>query len=381
MTIEWKPLAARLSGQLRALGSIQTEEWAGAFASVPRHLFVPRYWALNEFNAPSALIDGANPDQATTWLEAVYSNQFLLTQWAYEGDIRTATSSASLPSLVAGMLEHCEIKPNDRVLEIGTGSGYNTALLCAVVSGENVTTVDVDGLLVAEAESRLAQLGYFPNCMTGDGAGGVASHAPYDVILSTCAAARIPEAWIDQVKPGGRIVSPFTYSGVLVKAVKDQDGMVSGQFCPEPMYFMPMRPSVQDRTTATVPMPNHLDAPVTGSMPTQIPIEAWDDINWRLWLSLFLPDSQVAMSLTEDADPRPTGVIVYTDADRADCDADTGIASYGRDRLWHTVEAAWSLWQSYDQPDRTRLGITAIPGERQWVWLDQPDSALNWDIH
>ncbi len=142
--IEWEPRAAHLADALADAGAIPDAGWWAAFAETPRHLFVPRFWALDDYNAPSHVVDGDNPAHRDEWLDAVYADQFLATQVTPEGDRKMITSSASLPSLVAAMLHLTDIHDDHRILEIGTGTGYNTALLCHRIGAERVVTVDID---------------------------------------------------------------------------------------------------------------------------------------------------------------------------------------------------------------------------------------------
>jgi SAM-dependent methyltransferase len=91
-----------------------------------------------------------------------------------------STSSSTMPSLMARMLEALDVRDGHRVLEIGTGTGYNAALLCHRLGPRNVVSIDIDPTLVAAARSRLADLGYHPTLVAGDGTTGAVQHGPYD---------------------------------------------------------------------------------------------------------------------------------------------------------------------------------------------------------
>jgi len=113
----------------------------------------------------------------------------------------------SQPYIVALMSELLELKGGERVLEIGTGSGYQTAVLAEL--GAEVYTVEFFRELGAQAAAKLAKLGCKKiNFRTGDGAQGWAENAPYDAIIVTCAAQAVPAALTDQLKEGGRLVVP-----------------------------------------------------------------------------------------------------------------------------------------------------------------------------
>jgi protein-L-isoaspartate(D-aspartate) O-methyltransferase len=113
----------------------------------------------------------------------------------------------SQPYIVALMSDLMDIRPGDRVLEIGTGSGYQAAILAELAG--SVYSVEIVEPLGREAEARLERLGY-RNVMTriGDGFRGWAEQAPFDSIMVTAAPREVPQPLIDQLKPGGRLVVP-----------------------------------------------------------------------------------------------------------------------------------------------------------------------------
>ena len=113
----------------------------------------------------------------------------------------------SQPFIVALMTDLMEVKPGDRVLEIGTGSGYQAALLAELAG--TVYTIEIVEPLAREAAERLNRLGY-RNVVTrtGDGYQGWREHAPFDAIMVTAAPREVPQPLIDQLKPGGRLVVP-----------------------------------------------------------------------------------------------------------------------------------------------------------------------------
>jgi len=146
-----------------------------AIASVPRHEFVP---------APLR--------------ERAYENRPLPI-----GHSQTI----SQPYIVAIMTELLELDPQDRVLEIGTGSGYQAAILATLI--DQVYSIEIIEPLGEEARQRLARLGYDKvQVRIGDGYYGWEEHAPFDAIVVTAAASHVPPPLISQLKPGGRMVIP-----------------------------------------------------------------------------------------------------------------------------------------------------------------------------
>lgn len=112
----------------------------------------------------------------------------------------------SQPSTVAFQSQLLGASPRMKVLEVGTGSGYQTAVLCAM--GLTVYTVERQKELYDETIKRLSELGYKAKCFLGDGYAGLPEFAPFDRVLVTCGAPQIPEALLRQLKPGGVMVIP-----------------------------------------------------------------------------------------------------------------------------------------------------------------------------
>jgi protein-L-isoaspartate(D-aspartate) O-methyltransferase len=152
----------------------------------------------------------------------------------------------SQPYIVAFMTEALKLTRNSKVLEIGTGSGYQAAV-CAEIAQE-VYSIEIVEELAKIAKDRLKELGY-RNVFTkyGDGFFGWPEHAPFDAIIGTAAAGRIPEPLIEQLKPGGRMILPYgTPRGFqyLVLVTKDKDGNISRKNV-MPVRFVPMTGEVQ----------------------------------------------------------------------------------------------------------------------------------------
>lgn len=116
--------------------------------------------------------------------------------------------TTSQPYMIAAMIQAAEIKPEDRVLEIGAGSGYQTALLAELAS--QVFAVERYASLAEEAQKTLERLGYRnAKIVTGDGSLGLKESAPFDAIIVSAAAPRVPQALLDQLAVGGRLLIPI----------------------------------------------------------------------------------------------------------------------------------------------------------------------------
>lgn len=142
-----------------------------------------------------------------------------------------AEQTISQPFIVALMLEAAEIEPENRLLEIGAGSGYAAALLGHMA--EEVHTVERHESLAAKAATRLAALGLtHVHVHSGDGTQGWPDAAPYDAILVAAAAPSVPQPLIDQLAPGGRLIIPIgprEGGQVLMKYVRLPDGTVTAR--------------------------------------------------------------------------------------------------------------------------------------------------------
>ena len=184
-----------------------------AMATVPRHLFVPES-SLTEAYADKALPIGHG-------------------------------QTISQPYVVALMTELLDLGPDDRVLEIGTGSGYHTAVLSRV-AGEVYSIEIIEGMS-KEAAARLARLGYDNvHLRAGDGYLGWPEQAPFDAIILTAAPPRIPQPLIDQLKVGGRMVAPVGggYIQDLQVITKTADGIEKRPVIP--VVLVPMTGQVRE---------------------------------------------------------------------------------------------------------------------------------------
>jgi protein-L-isoaspartate(D-aspartate) O-methyltransferase len=147
--------------------------------------------------------------------------------------------TVSQPYIVALMTHLLEVKPGDRILEIGTGSGYQAAVL-ARLAGE-VYSVEIVEELARRAAQTLERLGYTNiTARIGDGYQGWAEHAPYDGIVVTAAPDHVPPALVAQLKPGGRLVIPVggLFQDLMVIA-KAADGTTTSTTI-VPVRFVPL---------------------------------------------------------------------------------------------------------------------------------------------
>lgn len=179
---------------LKEKGELTDSRMEAAFLSVPRHEFLP--------DMP---------------LDKVYVDEALPVKRDTDGSV---ISSSSQPLMMAMMLRQLELQPGHNVLEIGTGTGYNAAIIQHMVGDEgNVTTLELDLDLVQQAQDTLQRLSLGRiRVVHADAAGGYAPRAAYDRIIATAGVWDIPKAWVQQLKPQGIIVAPIWLDAMQVSA-------------------------------------------------------------------------------------------------------------------------------------------------------------------
>ena len=186
-----KGMRKKLVESLRGKG-IHDEKVLEAIESVPRHFFLDRAF----------------------------------TEQAYE-DIAFrigAGQTISQPYTVAFQTQELKVKKGDKILEIGTGSGYQASILCAM--GAKLVSIERQKELYLNAKVILQELGFNPKLIYGDGFKGNETYAPYDKIIVTCGAPYIPDDLLKQLKPGGRVIIPVGEGEVqkMILILKDKDG-------------------------------------------------------------------------------------------------------------------------------------------------------------
>ncbi len=139
----------------------------------------------------------------------------------------------SQPFTVAMMTQLLELQPLDRVLEIGTGSGYQAAILSEIVKEGQVFTIERFENLAEKARKALKELNYLNvKVIVGDGTKGLSDEAPFDAIIVTAAASKVPQPLIDQLKVGGRLVMPVggEWHQEMVRLTKTEEGALRENF-------------------------------------------------------------------------------------------------------------------------------------------------------
>lgn len=283
------------------------------------------------------------------------------------------SSSSTLPSLVLRMWQRLDVQPGQRVLEIGTGTGYSTALGAHCLGDDSLTSVEYDPVVGAAAASAIKAAGYAPRLITGDGLRGDPGGGAYDRLIATCSVRYIPVPWLHQVKPGGKLLvtlSGWSYASGLALLTVTGPGAAAGRFLPGYTSFMPARPHDRPPRPTLVLLPGE-ERP-TGMDPAII--GTWTG-SWVAQLAAPSAERMGAGSEQILWDVLSTGSQSRT-ASRAD--GGWTVVQRGPVRLWDQVETAVQTWQGLGAPHQEDFGIT-VSAARQRVWIGAEDGP-GWDL-
>ncbi len=209
-------LRRRMVDRLLERGVIQSNSVAGAFSRVPRHVF----------------LEGVIPARQAYFDQAVM--------------LKFPGSSVSQPQVIATMLEILQLEPGMKILEIGTASGYNAALLADIAGDDSlVFSIEREAGLISRARDNLSRGGYpGVNIRPGDGTLGwpEKEKASFDRIIITAQTEIIPPKLIEQLKVGGRLVTPLVLSDGAILLVRLEKGeRILGRAFPFPVTFVPLK--------------------------------------------------------------------------------------------------------------------------------------------
>ncbi|WP_439681032.1 methyltransferase domain-containing protein [Embleya sp. MST-111070] len=209
---------------------------------LPRHAFAPdRLWDWDG-HAYLPVDRAADPDR---WARLVYAGP-------YDAAITEVTdgrptSSLSCSWVVADMIDFLDLEPGHHVLELGTGTGWNAALIAHHVGPTGkVTSVELAPALAARARTTLTRAGVDIDTRVGEGAKGCPDNAPYQRIIATYAVDRVPDAWIEHLEPGGDLVFPWGRLGHFAVTL-DAGGATATGRCQGLAQFMSVRDTTPSR--------------------------------------------------------------------------------------------------------------------------------------
>ncbi|MFJ3214631.1 rRNA adenine N-6-methyltransferase family protein [Kitasatospora sp. NPDC086801] len=378
---------AAVRGLLRAitkyLGHDVAPEWESALYAVPRHRFLPDLiWSADD------LTPCRRTDDPAGWWAAAYAENPVVTQ-VNDGqetdDDPVPTSSLSDPSIVLRMLEMLELRPGMKVLEIGTGPGWNCGLLSHRLGSDLVTSIEVDPAVTARARATLHELGLSPVVVCGDGNRGWPSGARYARVIGTCAFRSVPPDLIAQTEPGGLILlpwdSPWLGWGLLLLTVAE-DGSAEGRFHPHSAFMLNRRQRSGVRLYRDVVRDEH----VPQESCTELPAHDIAEDRWDLAFTLGVQLGNVWKAW--DDDPNVDGVarrlwLATTDT-RSWAAVDWAgegsngfsVWQHGERRLWDEVAKAHAWWLDSKEPGPDRFGLTVSTTGDHRYWLDNPENVV-----
>lgn len=369
--------------ELRSAGDLPAERLS-MLNAVPREWFIPsRMWVQEIEDGPYEPVDRATePDR---WLRAVYSNRVIVTQFddgtAIWPDVGyRPTCSASMPSAVLGMLDELDAQQGHSVLEIGTGTGWNAALLANIVGAQGkVDTVEIDTVMAADARKRLDDAGFGNvHAFVADGASEPSGE--FDRVIATTGVhiGQLPYSWVAHTRPGGVILAPMRAdlaSGPLVRFTVNEDGTATGRAADMQVGFMEMR----SHRVASSPVGDQRwddpDADVsTSDLAPWKPLLATDH---RWPIAVAVPSCRY--DVWERTDDLPHGVAWLRDplteswsSVVPDGNKRYTVRQYGPRRLWDEAETAYRWWQQRGEPPLSAWRWTITP-DRQSIMLDSGD--------
>ena len=213
---------------LRQKGYLHRDDVAKAFLDIKREDFIWSIWERAKAGWKSYPVNRHNVSEELARL--IYKDESIPIL-VEDGNI---ISSSSQPAVMSIMIEEADIRRGDRVLEIGTGSGYNAAVLSKVVGKEGkVVTLEINETVynLAKAAFKNAGLSEDIVLLKRNAVKGVPEYAPFDVILVTSSAPEIPHVWFEELKTGGKVIMPYVIRGseILIKLTKLNDELLYGE--------------------------------------------------------------------------------------------------------------------------------------------------------
>jgi protein-L-isoaspartate(D-aspartate) O-methyltransferase len=348
-----RPYTDALVAALKSEGKLSSPLVESAFKHVPRHPFIDQFFLLetNDRRIQWRHVQPSSVQNTDAWLRAVYTNRPVVT--AYD-EYNAPTSSSSSPDAMALMLEASQLRPGLRVLEIGTGTGYNAALLAHIVGDPHkIFTVEIDAALARRAQQRLNQVaGEGITVYVGDGLRGYAPGAPYERMIATGSYHKVPLDWLDQLQPGGILLMNLRgHLGAcaFLKIVKVGPQRVAHGTFLAGSDFMELRDAQAPSHRVTDLVARYLGRPAVAQKPFTCaefdPSVLWDHrLEFLLQLSfpeMYFTSVQVDPMCPCLIDTASDTMLVFRPTDRQ---GEWFVEIKGQEHLWKRVVQAYRWW-------------------------------------
>lgn len=289
------------------------------------------------------------------------------------------TSMSSTVGVTADRLQELDLRPGQRVLDIGTGSGFTAAVACFICGDAGVVTLDRDPHLTEAAQAHLADHGYRPAAVTGDGEHGWPTLALYDRIFVSYTVPYVPQAWVDQLASGGKLLVNVTglspsWPG-LALITRTPDGHIEAELRPVDTTHLPghgveqrrFTPQFRDQVLAAK------DGRTFRTRQAPPPDEARD-----MWLALdHLRPGLVRLTSAEHLTIGAPACGSWLTARADETDDSWLVTTFGPRDIWDEVQKVAALWRAAGEPATYRLHLDDT-GE-QWVNAGRDDK-LAWPL-
>lgn len=383
---------AAMVARLHDAGHLSPGPVSEALLALPRQALMPQAYvrrsAPDETPPRWDLLDWSVPEDRDELLRVLYSGDSVAVQ--HDGEpllgrargTRTGgamTSMSSVMGMTAGLLQELDLEPGQRVLDVGTGTALTAAVACFVSGDARVVTIDRDHHVTSAAAAHLADLGYRPTVVTGDGEAGWPDRAPYDRVFVSFAVPRVPPALVEQLAPQGRLLATVGTSspswpglGVITKTAR---GRIGGEL--RAVEFGHRAGWGWDRlflsASFRAQMATAEGVTVRGNrLPP--PREARG-----FWLALDhlrpgLVRNFGAEHLQIGAPECGSWVRVSPDGDGT-----CSVTEFGPRAIWHEIEQIAARWRAAGEPDAYRIEFYA--DGKQWVVAGSGRNKLCWTLH
>ncbi|GAA2535919.1 MULTISPECIES: protein-L-isoaspartate O-methyltransferase family protein [Pseudonocardia] len=395
---EWRRYAERLVDGLVRRGALRDDRWRAALLDVPRHHFVPAHYTRPARGGHWQPNDPGTEPEAPGWLGRVYSDAGLtiaLSELDVWGDQHPVAASPP-PELTVRSLQALGVDDGDRLLQLGVGCGYTTALAAHWLGPGRVVGVEIDPDLLRAAARRFEERdldvavrpgdGSLPVPLSGDG-------APFDRVLVGYESDDVPAVWVHHVRPGGRLLARLTGGlGGGGHILFDRPSTDPGAPSAEPSLVgrflawtgpLPARRVAATRRAVRRPAGPTGGLVASGSTPVAPTLLANDDDPLVLLAQLHLPRGTTRAVRSTD-----TGAATYLQAPDGSW-AEIAHASHRHGRhdtreagptpLVHALDAAGELYNDLGRPEWTDFGVTATAAGTH-VWHHDPRTGPRWPL-